>query len=368
MSYDVGIVGGGIVGSAIAREVALRKGRGVVVDTDRPVGQATWAAAGMLSPQAEAKGPGAFLDLLLQARDLYPAFVAELEERTGIGLGYRTEGAILVAITEEDEVELEKRLHWQRELGLDLESLTGVKARRLEPALSAKVRSALYFPGDHQIENRLLGKALSFAAAALGAEFRVGAAVQKVKVDPRPTLEMADGTTIEAETIVIAAGSWSGTLLGMPRTLPVEPVHGQLMSVTAVPPVFRHIAVSPRGYVVPRSDGRIIVGTTVERIGFRPKVTPVGLQRLAGIAVEIAPFLGNLPVEAHWSGFRPGTPDGLPILGPDPDEPRVIYATGHFRNGILLGPLTGQLIAAIALGESASVDLKPFAIDRFPRG
>jgi glycine oxidase len=137
------------------------------------------------------------------------------------------------------------------------------------------------------------------------------------------------------------------------------------MSLSTSPPALRHFIVSARGYVVPRLDGRLIVGTTVERIGFRARVTPAGMHRLASIAMEIAPSLAEVPVSASWTGFRPGTPDRLPILGPDPDFPRLLYATGHYRNGILLGPLTGQLIGAVALGEPPAVDLQPFSIQRF---
>jgi glycine oxidase len=365
MSYDVAIVGGGIVGSAIALEVARRKARVVVVEREQPCRQASWAAAGMLSPLAEAHAGGPFLDLLIQARERFPALVAELESLTGIGLGYRTEGALLVATKEDEEGELEQRLAWQRDLGLEVLPLTGDEARRLEPALSAEVRSALHFPGDHQIDNRLLGKALWFAASAAGAEFRLGSNARRLDLRGRPAIELSNGDTIEAATVVIAAGSWSAQLSGLPRALPVEPVHGQLLSLSSTPPALRHIVTDGSGYLVPRSDGRVIVGATVERTGFRSRVTASGLNRLTSVAMELVPSFADLLVDAHWSGFRPGTPDLLPILGPDPDEPRVLYATGHYRNGILLGPITGQIIAAAALGDPQPIDLQPFSIARF---
>ncbi|MEX2582086.1 MAG: glycine oxidase ThiO [Gemmatimonadota bacterium] len=365
MKYDVAVVGAGIIGAAVAREVARAGATVVVVDREQPCSRTTWAAAGMLSPQAESDRPGDFLRLLLRARDAFPPLVHELEEDTGIALGYRTEGTLLVALTEEDEAELEERLAWQTSEGLDVERLDGDEVRRLEPALSPLVRWALRFPGDHQIDNRQLGNAIWFAAAAAGAEFRIGDLVRRIAMEGTTALVLDSGERVEAKRIVVAGGSWSGLLEGLPRSLPVAPVHGQLMSLTASPPLLRHVTGSPRGYLVPRSDGRLIAGTTVESTGFRTSVTPAGLHRIISIALEMVPGLAHLPVGSHWSGLRPGTPDGLPILGADPIHPELLYATGHYRNGILLGPLTGQLVGALALGNDPGYELDPFRVDRF---
>jgi glycine oxidase len=174
----------------------------------------------------------------------------------------------------------------------------------------------------------------------------------------------ATGERIEAGAVVVAAGSWAGALGGIPRELPVSPVHGQLLALKTIPPLFRHVIHSPGVYLVPRADGRLIVGATVERVGFEKAVTPAGLMSLLRPALEIAPALASMPVVELWSGLRPGTPDGLPIIGPDPEVTGLHYAVGHYRNGILLAPVTAELIAGSVRG-SATRDLSPFSISRF---
>jgi glycine oxidase len=321
----------------------------------------------MLSPLAEAEGPGPFLKLLLRARESFPAEADMLREETGVEVGYSGAGTLYLALREEDEAELEHRFAWQRAAGLCVERLAADEARRLEPAINPAVRWALRFPGDHQVENRALALALWSAAARAGADFRLGReAVSVLREGDRVTgVELSDGERIAADAVVVAGGSWAGRLEGLPRPLPVFPVHGQLLALESVPPVFRHVVDSPRCYLVPRSDGRVIAGATAERVGFRKAVTPAGLLRLASGALEIAPVLEHAPLAETWSGLRPGTPDGLPILGPDPEVSGLFHATGHFRNGILLAPLTGRVIGEMVLGRPSPVDVAPFGIERF---
>ncbi|HEX2204842.1 MAG TPA: glycine oxidase ThiO [Longimicrobium sp.] len=316
---------------------------------------------------AEASAPGPFLDLLLRAREAYPPFAAALREETGVDVGYSGAGTLFLSLREEDDGELEARHAWQSAAGLGVERVTAEEARALEPALSPAVRFALRFPGDHQVDNRALGPALWSAAARAGAEFRLGAeAVAVPRAGDRVAgVELSDGTRIGSGAVVVAGGCWSARLDGLPRPLPVEPVHGQLLALSAVPPLFRHVVDSPRVYLVPRADGRVIAGATVERVGFRKAVTPWGVRRLLDGAVETAPALEHAPLAETWSGLRPGTPDGFPILGPDPDLPNLVYATGHFRNGILLAPLTGDAIGDLLLGEAVETDLAPYRISRF---
>jgi glycine oxidase len=366
VSPDVVVVGAGIVGCSVARRCAKLGARVVVIDPEQPGSGASWAAAGMLAPQAEAHASDDFFRLLLLARERYPSLVAELTGETGLDVGYRDEGLLLVAFNAADLAELEDRLAWQTAAGLSVEKLSREEARKLEPILSAGVIGALCFPGDHQVENRLLTRALWTSASLAGAEFRIGSPViQVTRNSGGATIHLASGEVVGTETIVLAAGSWSATISGLPRRVPIEPVHGQLLAIDGSPRSMAHIIVTSRGYMVPRSDGRLIVGTTSDRFGFRASVTAGGLQRLTSVALEIAPDVADLPVVAHWSGLRPGTPDGLPILGRDPEFPALIYATGHYRNGILLGPLTGELIGSIACGQPIDVDLRPFEIARF---
>jgi len=367
---DVAIVGGGVIGCAVAR-CAARAGLSVVVLERAACGaEASHAAAGMLSPLAEANGPGAFLDLLLAARGLYPAFASALREETGADVGYADAGTLFLSLREEDDAEVEHRLAWQRAAGLGVHRLAAEEAREMEPPVSPAVRFALRFPGDHQVDNRALAAALPAAAERAGARIRTGAeAVAVLRDGDRATgVELADGTRIHAGAVVVAGGSWAGQLRGLPRPLPVEPVHGQLLALEPLPPLFRHVVDSPRCYLVPRASGRLIAGATMEQVGYRKAVTAGGVRRLLEGAAEIAPALEQAPLVETWSGLRPGTPDGLPILGRDPEVPNLLYATGHFRNGILLTPLTGEAIGALLVGQEPAWELGAYGVGRFGEG
>lgn len=364
---DAIVVGAGVIGCAVARALAREGARVVVVERGEPVGGASHAAAGMLAPQAEAHGPGPFLDLLLASRAMYPELVASLAEETGMGVGYRTEGLLHLALTEEDEAELEERFRWQAGSGLRVERVGAEEARRREPALSPALRMALHFPDDHQVDTRRLGRALWLAAAAAGAEFRLGAGVRRLLASGGGDagVEMDDGQRLRAGRVVVAAGAWSGSLQGLPRPLPVAPVHGQIVALETAPPLVRHTIASPRGYLVPRAEGRLLAGATMERTGFRRAVTPAGVLHVLSGALEMLPDLAHRPIADLWSGLRPGTPDGLPVLGPDPEYPGIVYATGHHRNGILLAPVTARLVADVVLGREPGVELEPYGVGRF---
>jgi glycine oxidase len=366
-AVDVVVVGGGVVGCAVARRAARGGLAVVVVERGTPGAEASSAAAGMLSPLAEAARPGPFLDLLLRARASFPAFAAALRDETGVDVGYGDAGTLYLSLREDDDAELEERLAWQSAAGLGVERLTAGEARSLEPALTPALRFALRFPGDHQVDNRTLASALWSAAAGAGARFRLGAEAAAAGLEGGRVagVELAGGERIGAGAVVVAGGCWSGRLGGLPRPLPVAPVHGQLVALESVPPLFRHVVDSPRCYLVPRAEGRVIAGATVEEVGFRKAVTPAGVRRLLEGAVEIAPALDDAPIAGAWSGLRPGTPDGRPVLGSDPEAGGLFYATGHFRNGILLAPLTGELIGAMLLGGAPEVDLSPFSVGRF---
>ena len=359
------VVGGGVIGCALARRLALAGARVTLLERDEPGTHASWAAAGMLSPLAEADEPGPFLDLLRDSRSLYPAFAAALEAESGIGVAYRTEGSLLVALTPEDEGVLEERWRWQRAAGLPVEPLTAAEALALEPALAPATRAALRFPEDHQVDNRLLARALAAAVKGAGVQIRTGTEVREVtREGERATgVATARGERVGAGAVVVAAGSWAGAIGGLPRPLPVFPVHGQLLALGAAPPPFRHVVHSPRVYLVPRSE-RVVVGATTERVGFAKAVTAGGMLSLLAPALEALPALRDTPLAETWSGLRPGTPDGLPVLGADPEVAGLFYAAGHYRNGILLTPVTAELVAEAVLG-SPSPRLAPFSIARF---
>lgn len=366
MRGKVAVIGGGIIGLAIARSVARAGGRVVVFEGQEPGMRASWAAAGMLAPQSEADQPGPFLSLLLEARELFPELSRQLREETGMDIGYRDDGMLVVATDDAEEVELSRRFAWQSAAGLSVELLTGGEVRALEPALSGEIRSGLRFPRDHQVDNRLLTRALFISAVAAGSEIRIGQSVRSIRYSGAGiSLKLHDGSTEESEYVVLAAGSWSGMIDGLPRTLPVRPIHGQLFAIEMAPPVLRHTIAAGGAYMVPRDDGRLIIGATSQDVGFREGVTPSGLGQLATAAIRLSPGIGERPIVSQWSGLRPGTPDGLPILGSDPDVRRLIYATGHYRNGILLAPITATIIRSLLFGETPAVDLTPYRPDRF---
>ena len=366
VASDVAIIGGGIMGSAIALRLAQR-GIGVtVIERGIPGAEASSAAAGILGPQMEAEGPGPLLELGLKSRALYPALAAELRDLTGIDVGYDRSGVLAVAFDEAGEAALSARRAWQLGRGLRVDSLSGDAARAREPALGPAVRAALAFTDDAQVVARDLARAFSQAAAGAGARFLTGRYVRRVVIanDAVTGVEL-DGDVLPAGVVVVAAGSWSGLVdgAGVPPTV-VRPARGQLVSIETRPPLFRHVVSAPGGYLVPRRDGTVLAGSTVEMAGFRKEVTVGGLAAILTLARTVIPALADAPVTGTWSNFRPFTEDHLPVLGATRVR-GLVLATGHFRNGILLAPITAQAIAELIATGQAPIDLAPFAIERF---
>ncbi len=363
---DVAIIGGGIMGSAIALRLCQR-GIGVtVIERGIPGAEASSAAAGILGPQMEAEGPGPLLELGLKSRALYPALAAELRELTGIDVGYDRSGVLAVAFDEAGEAALSARRAWQLARGLRVDSLSGEAARAREPALGPAVRAALAFNDDAQVVARELARAFSQAAAGAGARFLTGRYVRRVLTDKGAVTGVElDGDVLPAAVVVVAAGSWSGLVegSGVPPAV-VRPARGQLVSIETRPPLFRSVVSAPGGYLVPRRDGTVLAGSTVEMAGFRKEVTVGGLAAILTLARTVIPALADAPVTGSWSNFRPFTEDHLPVLGATGVR-GLVLATGHFRNGILLAPITAQAIAELVATGQAPIDLAPFAIERF---
>ena len=364
---DVVIVGGGIMGSSIALRLAQR-GIGVtVIERGIPGAEASSAAAGILGAQMEAEGPGPLLDLSLRSRALYPALAVELREATGVDVGFDRSGVLAVAFDDADQAELDARRAWQAARGLRVQALSGDEARALEPALAPAVRGALAFPEDAQVNARELARAFSQAAAAAGARFLGGRYVRRVVVEGGAAVGVElDGETLAAGAVVVAAGSWSGLVegAGVPATV-VRPARGQLVSIETRPPLFRHVvSLHGRGYLVPRRDGSVLAGSTVEMAGFRKEVTVGGLAAILTLARTLIPDLADAPVTGSWSNFRPFTEDHLPVLGTTGVR-GLVLATGHFRNGILLAPATAEAVAELVATGRSTVDLTPFSAARF---
>jgi glycine oxidase len=366
-SRDVVVVGGGIMGCGVALRLAQAGVDVTVLERAIPGAEASSAAAGILAPQAEAEKTGPFLDLCLQSRALYPSFSEELRELSGVDVQYLPCGAFEVAFTEEAMRHLESTVAWQRAAGLRAEILDGASARALEPNLSPGAAGVAHFPDDHQVDNRLLVRALSIAAARAGVQFRTGYVRGLEVKDDRVVGVDLDGEKLSAGAVVVAAGSWSSLVQGA-RIDPqaVRPVRGQLLELQLrLPPVQRVLFSERKGYLVPRRDGRVIAGSTMEFAGYDKQVTASGMARILEVGLEMCPALRDAQVLSFWAGLRPYTEDRMPLLGPGPLE-GLFLATGHFRNGILLAPITALVIAEAVLGQTPSVDLSSFRYDRRP--
>ena len=369
MKTDVVIAGAGVIGLSIAHELLCRGTRVTLVDPRQPGMGASWASAGVLAPQGARPFHRPYRDLCLSSRDLFADWSARLLEETGIDIEYRTEGGLQVAFDDAESEELDQRYRHQQDLGLPVERLSGEEVRALEPMLSPETRCGLLFEGMHQVENRRLVQALVAAVRARGGEFRIGNPVTDLIVRRnRAAGIVVPGERIGAERVVVAAGAWSGLLKWIPGSPPpVQPVRGQMVCVdgSGVPPL-RRVIYGPEQYLVPRRDGRVLLGATVEKTGFDASVTAGGVSDVIREGLRMAPGLAEAPVVETWAGLRPMSKDGKPILGPA-DLERLVLATGHFRNGILLAPITGRLIADHLEHSAVPPAMAPFLPDRFDR-
>ena len=361
---EVLIVGAGVVGCAVAWRLQQAGARCTVLERSIPGAEASSAAGGILAPQAEADGPGPFLELCLASRARYPAFVRELREASDVDVAFRPCGVLGVRFDEAGMEEALKRIGWQRARGLEASWLEPDAARALEPELSAEIRGAAHFPGDAVVDNRLLVSALTISAARAGARFVTSQVHGVVERGGRAVGVATDQGELRGDAVVVAAGAWTALVpgaLGSPGA--VRPARGQMVMVRTRVPICRHVVFGAHGYAVPRTDGRVLLGSTMEFAGFEKQVTAGGLAAVLGVGLRLFPGLAGAPVIETWAGFRPHTPDGLPVLGPAP-LPGLFLASGHFRNGILLTPITANVLTDTILGRAPSIDLTPFRVDR----
>ena len=369
------IIGGGVIGLGIGWQLA-KAGTDVTIYDRADAGRAaSWAAAGMLAPLAEAHSEEPeLLKLGCQSLDRYPQWVAELEADAQMSVGYRVEGTLIVGLESDDTHQLRHLYEAQRNLQLDVNWLTGREARDIESALSPRVTAAIHCASDYQIDNRRMVTALQRAYQKHGGVLHGNNTVERVVIENGIAVgvQTQDGTQ-NADTIVLAAGCWSAQVEGIPEAMipPVRPVKGQMLALQmedgiAINSVIRTVrARYPTAvYLVPRTDGRLIVGATSEEMGFDTRLTVGGVFELLRGAWEAVPGVYELPILETWSGLRPGSRDNAPILGKTPVE-NLIYATGHYRNGILLTPITAYEVSKLVLTGETSETIFPFQLDRF---
>ncbi|MDQ3766788.1 MAG: glycine oxidase ThiO [Actinomycetota bacterium] len=367
---DVVVIGGGAIGLSIAWRSAVAGLRVTVVDDHHPA-RASWAAAGMIAPVSEAHyGEETLLDLNLLSARRYPGWIEELEEASDRGTGYTPCGTLIVALDNDDKEQLDHLHSFQTELGLPAQRLRGVECRELEPGLTPGVRAGLHVDGDHQIDNRKLVDALETACTRSGVNF-VHGTVSSLTVEGERVVGagFVSGDSISCNKVVLAAGCWSGAIEGVPPSVTngVRPVKGQLLYLASrpgQPPLAQRNVRTLDVYVVARGDGRSVVGATVEELGFDTTVTAGGMHSLLRDAVRVLPDVAEQELSESVAGLRPGSRDNCPLLGPGEPEGLVV-ATGHYRNGILLTPATGDLIAELLVTDATPAALRPFPPTRF---
>jgi glycine oxidase len=367
---DIVIIGAGVIGLATAWRTAARGARVTLIDP-APASGASAVAAGMLTPVSElAYGEEPLLRLGLASRDRYGAFVAELEELTGHGTGHRTDGILQVAFDSDDLKYLDDLRRFQESLGIPAEALTGRECRRAEPMLAPGVRGGLLAPEDGSIDPRRLAPALLAAAERHGVRLvRRRATAVIVENGAAAGVRLDDGAEVRADAVLLAAGPWSNDIEGLPPGIvpPVRPVKGQVIRLrTAVPFLRRCTRGLVKGssiYLVPRADGEIVVGATQEELGFDTRVTAGGLWELLRDARELLPGITELEFAEVSAGLRPGSPDNAPVMGPTA-LPGFFLGTGHFRNGILLTPVSADILAEALLDGTVPDVGRPFTPDR----
>jgi glycine oxidase len=370
-TYDVVIVGGGIIGGSIAFDLAERDLRVAVLDRQELMGEASWAAAGMLSPAPDCPAAISLIPLGRASLALYPEFIEGVEDTSGLRTGYRTGGAIEVICRGDAERELSTLVALHHGLGLACDPLPLDEARIMEPALGRDARAAALLPDECSIEPRALASAVLAAAASAGAALCPGVEVISLAHDGKKCagVKTSSGEVFHSAQVVLAAGCWSSQIPEAAPYAPTIPVRGQMAALRHCGTPIRHVLRSERGYLVPRgleSPQTVVVGSTIENAGYEKRVTSGGVEKILSAANELAPELAKAEIIETWCGLRPGTPDQLPILGPV-DVDGLVFATGHYRNGILLAPVTAKLIGEWIAERRTSIDWETFSPLRFPR-
>ena len=366
MQSDVIVVGGGLMGCSVAYRLAKDGAKVTVLERSIPGAEASSAAAGILGPTVESFDDAFALQLGRRSRELHAELADELDELFGVDVGFRRCGVLKVAFDDAELAELERQAEDLRVQGVRCERWSAEELATEEPGCNPEAVGALSMTEDAQVKPKKLLSAVALGAEREGVTFRTGATVRSVEVASGKVMGVALGEeSLAADCVVVAAGSWTTLIPGLPfDSNTIYPVRGQMITTQTRPPLFRRIVFGAGGYVVTRPDGRVLCGSTMERVGFQRGITFGGMADVIAKATRIAPSLRDAAIESHWSSFRPGTPDGLPLVG----ETRVeglFVASGHYRNGILLAPLTAELIARAMSGAAPSRESEALSPTRF---
>jgi glycine oxidase len=367
VSPDVIVVGAGVIGTSIAYQLAKAGVKVMVFERGQVGGGATGASAGMIQINPDRTTPTALSTLEVESARLFPAVATELLDRSGMDIGYRAAPLLHLAFHEGEEPQLRAHRAWQVDHGVAVAWLDRAAALDLEPALNPEVRAALYYPENHQVMPRTLARALARTAVDLGAVVREGASIDRILTNGDRVVGVAIGAdVIHAGEVVIANGAWASSWSDPLHTpIPVRPVRGQMVALQTTGTGLRNVVSFAEGYMLSKPDGSTYVGTTVEEVGYDARPTAEGIARLLALVPRIAPRLADATFASAWAGLRPGTSDGLPLLGRLPGWHGVMIAAGHFRGGILLAPITGELVADLLARRRPRLPLEAFDPGRF---
>jgi glycine oxidase len=357
MKADVVIVGAGIIGMLTARELSAAGHSVMLLERGQPARESSWAGGGILSPLYPWRYPKAVSELACWSQRVYPALTAELQEESGVDPEYEISGLLITDVEDVDDAR-----RWAQRYAVDLQTVSAATAQEIEPQLAAQIKDALWLPAIAQVRNPRMTRALRVALERRGVVFKRDARVLGWRCEGgRVVAARTVNGDVSAGAFVVATGAWTAGLLeptGL--TLPIQPVRGQMILFRGPPGLVRHITLHQGRYVIPRRDGRVLFGSTLEYTGFEKRTTSEALDDLSRSAFSLMPALADLPIECHWAGLRPGTPDGVPVIGEHPELPNLYICAGHFRNGVVLGPASARLLADQLLGRQPEIDGAPY--------
>ncbi|MEZ5343928.1 MAG: glycine oxidase ThiO [Pyrinomonadaceae bacterium] len=364
------IIGGGVIGLTIAREFHKKGIADITILEREKIGKgASFAAAGMLAPQAEADEADDFFRFCDESRKLYPKLADELYDETGIDIELDQTGTIFAAFHESDSIAIAQRFSWQKKAGMEVERLSAAETHKLEPFISPDSLESLFFPNDWQIENRNLLNGLKKYAEINGLRIFENTEVSNLTVGSGriSSVETKNDTQFSADIILISSGAWTSLINFENRKLAVpevKPIRGQMLSFQTAKRLFRHVIYSRRGYIVPRKNGKILAGATVEDAGFENTNTAAGTEKILTTTSELSPSVAGLPIADRWSGLRPFTADGFPLIGRSEEADNLYLATAHYRNGILLAPMTASIVVDKIVSNAGSKYLEIYSPNR----